>query len=39
VAAAAVQAILDNRFLVLPSPETLPMLEQHLSQLQASIRS
>jgi short-subunit dehydrogenase len=39
VAAAAVEAIRENRFLVLPSPETLPMLEQHLAQLQASARS
>jgi NAD(P)-dependent dehydrogenase (short-subunit alcohol dehydrogenase family) len=38
VAAAAVKAIVENRFLVLPSPETLPMLEQHLARLQASIR-
>jgi short-subunit dehydrogenase len=38
VAAAAVQAIIENRFLVLPSPETLPMLDQHIAQLQASIR-
>jgi NAD(P)-dependent dehydrogenase (short-subunit alcohol dehydrogenase family) len=38
VAAAAVQAIRENRFLVLPSPETLPMLEEHLSERQASIR-
>jgi short-subunit dehydrogenase len=39
VAAAAVEAIVENRFLVLPSPETLPMLEQHHSQWQASIRT
>jgi NAD(P)-dependent dehydrogenase (short-subunit alcohol dehydrogenase family) len=38
VAAAAVRAIIENRFLVLPSPETLPMLDQHFAQLQASIR-
>jgi short-subunit dehydrogenase len=38
VAAAAVEAIIENRFLVLPSPESLAMLEQHLVQMQASIR-
>jgi NAD(P)-dependent dehydrogenase (short-subunit alcohol dehydrogenase family) len=38
VAVAAVRAVIENRFLVLPSPETLPMLDQHLAQLQASIR-
>jgi NAD(P)-dependent dehydrogenase (short-subunit alcohol dehydrogenase family) len=38
VAAATVEAIRENRFLVLPSPETLPLLEQHLAQLQESIR-
>jgi NADP-dependent 3-hydroxy acid dehydrogenase YdfG len=38
VAEATVQAIRENRFLVLPSPETLTMLDRHLSQLQASIR-
>jgi NAD(P)-dependent dehydrogenase (short-subunit alcohol dehydrogenase family) len=39
VAAAAVQAIVANRFLVLPSPETLPMLDEHLAQRLASIRT
>jgi NAD(P)-dependent dehydrogenase (short-subunit alcohol dehydrogenase family) len=38
VAEAVVAAIMENRFLVLPSPESLTALDQHIAQLQASIR-
>jgi short-subunit dehydrogenase len=37
VAAAALEAIVDNRFLVLPSSELRPMLEDHLAALRADI--
>jgi NAD(P)-dependent dehydrogenase (short-subunit alcohol dehydrogenase family) len=39
VAAAALEAILDDRFLVLPSAELQPMLEQHLEGLRAAFAS
>jgi NAD(P)-dependent dehydrogenase (short-subunit alcohol dehydrogenase family) len=38
VAEAVVAAIVENRYLVLPSPESLTLLDQHIAQLQASIR-
>jgi NAD(P)-dependent dehydrogenase (short-subunit alcohol dehydrogenase family) len=38
VAEAVVAAIIENRFLVLPSPESVSLLDEHIAQLQASIR-
>ena len=39
VAAAMIDALLENRFLVLPSPEGLPMIDQRLKELQSAIGS
>jgi short-subunit dehydrogenase len=39
VAAAVIEALVENRFLVLPSPEGLPMIEQRLKELQSAIGS
>jgi len=39
VAAAVIDALLEDRFLVLPSPEGLPMIEQRLKELQSAIGS
>jgi hypothetical protein len=38
VAEATVEAIVENRFLVLPSPESPSLLADHLALLQESIR-
>jgi NAD(P)-dependent dehydrogenase (short-subunit alcohol dehydrogenase family) len=38
VADAVVAAIVEHRYLVLPSPESLSLLDEHIAQLQASIR-
>ena len=34
-----IDALLENRFLVLPSPEGLPMIEQRLKEVQSAIGS
>jgi NAD(P)-dependent dehydrogenase (short-subunit alcohol dehydrogenase family) len=39
VAAAVIDALLENRFLVLPSPEGPPMIDQRLKELQSAIGS
>jgi NAD(P)-dependent dehydrogenase (short-subunit alcohol dehydrogenase family) len=39
VAAAALAAIVNQRFLVFPSPETLPMIQERLDELHAALRA